>query len=143
MEKTQNPKNSHPKEIFTFVVRRSMFFPVLYIFSSQIIIILIIFMIKGILDFIVRDFQIPLSVDDFRTWSTIILQFINIFVILYIVMDWLYTYYIIRPHEVIYRKGVLLEQRIDYKVDKINKIDIKPFFIQSFSCRLRLLKTMN
>lgn len=119
------PSDEPKQEIFTFVIRRSIFFPIVYIIITQISVVVAMFMLKNFVDFLIHDLQVDISKGDFTMWSTFFLQILNIFVILYIVFDWLYTYYIIRPHQVIYRKGVIMEQRVDYRFERIKKIDIK------------------
>jgi len=117
------------QNMLTYVVRKSLFFPVVSLFITQFVIIFLIISAKSFIEFIIRDFQLGWSITDTVNGVTIVLQFINIFITLYIVLDWMYSYYIFRPHEVIYRKGIFIDQRTDYRFDHIEKIDIKQGYI--------------
>lgn len=124
-----NPQKFNRVGVVSYVVRKSMFFPITSILIWQVVILFLMLSIRPIVEFINQAFSQSWSLEDIRVWWILILQLINIGIIFYFVLGWLYTFYIVRPHEVIFRKGLLLEERLDYRFDNILKVDVKQNFL--------------
>lgn len=124
MMKTVTNEDLNTTQNFTYTVRQSIVFPIISMILIQIIVIALELVTKIFVDFLNTEFKATLPTYTIMVWTTIVLQSINTFIVVYIFLNWLVTLYIIRPREFTLLKGILKRKEIKYEFEHLEKIEV-------------------
>lgn len=109
---------------FTYTVRRSVIFPLINLVVIEILVLGLEFGMKIVVDYCNSRFGFNLPTYTFMMWTIVIMQLFNVFLVIRLMISWLFTFYIIRPREVIFVQGLIYRKETKYEFEHLERIDV-------------------
>ena len=123
----EEQKNSN--QSYSYTVRQSHVLLITRIITAEIIIMLLHYFLRFILDqiFLSLNTKLPLLV---ITIEVILIQILNLYILLVAILTWLNKHYIFNPKEVIIKIGIVSTKSTTYEIANLQSMSISQNFIQ-------------
>lgn len=116
-------------QLYSYVERQSPVLLVGRIVTSEIVIMVLHYFVRFILDqiFLYLNLKTPLFVISIEV---ILIQILNLYILLLAILTWLNKQYIFKPKEVVIKTGILSTKSTTYEIANLQSMSISQNFIQ-------------
>jgi len=112
---------------YTHIMRQSPVFLVSRIIVVEFVILITHFVLRYTLEQILTWFSFPFSVQALFI-EAVIIQVINLYFLVVVVLSWVNEYYILNPKEVVIKKGIISSRSTTYEFANLQSMTVRQSF---------------
>lgn len=116
-------------ESYSYTIRQTPVLLVLRVILSEFIIMVLHFTLRLTIEYLLNYFQATISIP-ILTIEVILVQLLNLYLLLTVVLNWVNELYILNPKEIVIKKGAINTRSITYELANLQSMSITQNLLQ-------------